>query len=226
MTLIIDVSCRGVDQTRRLQLEEGEEIVVGRDNSELILRKDQTLSRRHFALRYANGSITVKHLSKTNPTLMASEGSSEFQRISETQIESRTCRIIAGHHRFVATLESYESATISGDINEIWSDFEEQDEVQEVEQAKIKPPVLDSENNKTVEQIEKPVFTWDDSVDEQMESPTIVDVEVKPRKPEETLPKGPTSLPKDIPAPNPRSEPIEPPKKVEQPDSFPDDFFD
>jgi len=231
VTLIIDVSCRGVDETRRLKLEDGEELLVGRDSSELVLRKDQTLSRRHFVLRYSNGSITIEHLSRTNPTLMAAEGSGEFQRIRETQTESRTCRIIAGSHRFVATLESYESATISGDISEIWSDFEEPGEV-DLEQSEVKLPVPEPINDH-LGQPEKPVFTWDDSVDEHTEAPTIIDAEVKPkpRKPEEAMPKGPIPSPVEdaappAPAPKPQKRPAERTIEIEEQESFPDDFFD
>ena len=200
MTLIIDVTCRGVDETRRLQLEEGEELVVGRDNRDVVLRKDQTLSRQHFSVRYSNSSIIVKHLSKTNPTLMAPDGSSEFERITETQTEFRTCRIIAGSHRFVATLESLESATISGDISEIWSDLAEKDD-EVVENVKlpmvenVKLPIEDPGID-PAEQSEKPVFTWDDSIDEYLDSPTIVDHQRKPKDSasnKDSSPKRPTS---------------------------------
>lgn len=230
MTLIIDVSCRGVDETRRLQLEEGEEILVGRENRDVVLRKDQTLSRQHFLLRNSNSSIVVKHLSKTNPTLMAPEGSSEFLRVTETQTEFRTCRIIAGSHRFVATLESLDSATISGGSNGIWSDFEEEDggEVGEVDATSNKIP-LPSPLVDSGEQSEKPVFTWDDSVDEYSESPTIVergDESVKSRDVQPTIPIPPPR--KEAPAQKPAKPAVEQAKdsKQQDSDSYPDDFFD
>lgn len=236
MTLIIDVSCRGVDETRRLQLEEGEEILVGRDNRDVVLCKDQTLSRKHFLLRYSDRSIVVKHLSRTNPTLMAPDGSSDFRRITELKTEFKACRIIAGSHRFVATLECLESATISGDVNEIWSDFDDEVEVEEVNVASGNDANLETLVD-LEERFGKPVFTWDDSVDENSEPPNIVEREEKPLKSRDVRPKGPVPEPladplepepqKNVPAPKPqREEPVKRAKDENQTDAFTDDFFD
>lgn len=130
MTLVIDVSCKGSSSGQRILLEDGETLNVGRANESLDLVADPRLSRKHFILRYCNREIEITHLSRTNPTLVASEGSTDFTEVNGKQVEASGCRIIAGSHRFVAVVEAPDSIiepTLSGeDQAEIWSDVDSQ----------------------------------------------------------------------------------------------------
>jgi hypothetical protein len=225
MTLIIEISCRGISGTRRLELEAGQEIVVGRDNTDLLLTKDQTLSRQHFRLSYFENSITVEHLSRTNPTLVASEGSSDFKKVVDSTCELRACRIIAGSHRFVAAVETPDSATISGHSHEIWSDVDESsvsaiafgNEItasqpdgvtrQNDEMQRSKKPLREP-----VPTEEKPVFSWDDSVRENIEPPAIAEPRTRPHEIAESA-----EAPPNRPGKMPREEHAKPQPK--QPDN-------
>lgn len=133
MTLVIDVSCKGSSQARRFVLQDRQSLEVGRSNEELKLVSDARLSRKHFSVRYEGGRIEVTHHSRTNPTLIAVEGSSDFQKVRGSQWEDRNCRLIAGSHRFVLTIEKPDSViapTLSGEENsDFWSDVDEQEPV-------------------------------------------------------------------------------------------------
>jgi predicted component of type VI protein secretion system len=135
MTLIIEVSCTSSGDTKRFVLEDGQSLEVGRSNEELHLFNDPRLSRRHFEVRYADGQITIKHLSRTNPTLVASDGSTDFQKVEGKRSEMGGCRIIAGSHRFVLMVEKADSVlenTMSGgEPSDLWSDVEDVHEVQD-----------------------------------------------------------------------------------------------
>ena len=128
MTLVIDISCKGASSGQRILLEDGDTLNVGRANESLDLVADPRLSRKHFILRYCHREIEITHLSRTNPTLVASEGSADFVEVNGKQIEPKGCRIIAGSHRFVAVVEAPDSIiepTLSGeDQAEIWSDVD------------------------------------------------------------------------------------------------------
>ena len=130
MTLVVDVSCRGSSDTRRFLLADGEELVIGRANEELNLHRDQRLSRKHFILKYANRSIEVTHLSKTNPTMVATADSGEFHRVAGKHVETHSCRIIAGSHRFVAVVEAADSVIDPAPSSEMtmntWSDVDDE----------------------------------------------------------------------------------------------------
>ena len=126
MTLVIDITCKGSSVGQRVLLEDGETLNVGRANETLKLSADPRLSRQHFEIRYCNREIEITHLSKTNPTLVASEGSPDFVEVNAKQVEPRGCRIIAGSHRFVAVVEAPDSVIEPASSNEdqakIWSD--------------------------------------------------------------------------------------------------------
>jgi len=207
MTLMVDVYCKGVKASRRVELAEGEELVVGRENEGLLLKKDQTLSRRHFILSHAGNAILIKHLSQTNPTMLATESSKDFKRVQGTQQALGTCRIIAGLHRFEATVEAHTSATVSGS-SDSW--IEQDESVFEFKGSDKKLPTSDpvkkrdNEDSTTKEKVafsEKATFTFDDSAVVELErpplreSPTIVqrDSETKPplskRRQEEPTPR-------------------------------------
>lgn len=109
MTLIVDISYQKSDKSRRIVLEDRDELLVGRLNDQVLLTADPRMSRRHFLIRHADGEIQLEHLSKTNPTLLASENSSDFRPISGQQTQLHSCRIIAGFHRFVLTIERAET---------------------------------------------------------------------------------------------------------------------
>ena len=104
MTLIIDVSCSGASNTGRIKLKTGDTFLVGRSNTDSSLIADARLSRKHFSIHYADDHIEITHLSKTNPTLVASEGSSNFAKVRDVIVERNSCRIIAGSHRFILTV--------------------------------------------------------------------------------------------------------------------------
>lgn len=157
MTLVIDVSCKGTARSRRFVLQEGQNLEVGRANEDLNLANDPRLSRRHFLIEYSDREITVTHLSRTNPTLVASEGTADFQEVDGMRIERLGCRIIAGSHRFVATVEAPESEispTLDGqEFAEQWSDVD--DAESDFQQPAVElPPEEDDED--LVEQ--QPVF--------------------------------------------------------------------
>ena len=126
MTLVVDVTCKGSDRSRRFVLEDGQELEIGRANEDLNLAADPRLSRQHFILRYLDRQIEIRHLSRTNPTMVASEGSADFKQVEGARIEENSCRIIAGSHRIVAALEEPDSViapTLSGEEHaEQWSD--------------------------------------------------------------------------------------------------------
>lgn len=128
MTLVIEVSCTSSRDTKRLELEDGKSLEIGRSNEELHLFNDARLSRRHFEIRYADGKIEITHLSRTNPTLVASDGSTEFKKVEGTRTENGSCRIIAGSHRFVLIVEKTDSVleqTMSGgEPHGFWSDVD------------------------------------------------------------------------------------------------------
>ena len=104
MTLIIDVSCSGASNTGRIKLKPGDTFLVGRSNTDSSLIADARLSRKHFSIHYADDHIEITHLSRTNPTLVASEGSSNFAKVRDVIVERQSCRIIAGSHRFILTV--------------------------------------------------------------------------------------------------------------------------
>jgi hypothetical protein len=132
MTLVIDVSCKGSSQTKRFVLNDNDVMHIGRSNEELNLASDPRLSRKHFIVRYDDGSVEIEHLSSTNPTLLAPEGSADFKKVNGTHLERASCRIIAGSHRFVLTVEKPDSvieATLSdADHSDFWSDVDDDDQ--------------------------------------------------------------------------------------------------
>ena len=132
MTLVLDITCKGSSEGQRVLLEDGDTLEVGRANETLNLSADPRLSRKHFILRYVNREIEITHLSRTNPTLVASEGSSDFVEVTGRQVESRECRIIAGSHRFVVVVEGRETVIepmLSGEAQaEIWSDVDSEEQ--------------------------------------------------------------------------------------------------
>ena len=132
MTLVIDITCKGSSDGQRVLLEDGDTLKVGRANESLGLNVDPRLSRKHFVLTYCNREIEITHLSQTNPTLVASDGSADFREVAGKQVEQSGCRIIAGSHRFVAVVEAPDSIiepTLSGeDQAEIWSDVDSEDQ--------------------------------------------------------------------------------------------------
>lgn len=129
MTLVIDVSCKGIEGSRRISLEDNETLEIGRANDELELSKDRRLSRRHFLISFKNGEIELSHLSKTNPTLVAPIGKGEFTKLRGKLTLTDNCRIMAGSHRFILTLESFDSVfspTLSSpSLEHIWFDMED-----------------------------------------------------------------------------------------------------
>ena len=108
MTLVVDVTCKGSDRSRRFVLEDGQELEIGRANEDLNLAADPRLSRQHFILRYLDRQIEIRHLSRTNPTMVASRGC-KFTQVNGTRTEEDSCRIIAGSHQIVLTLEEPDS---------------------------------------------------------------------------------------------------------------------
>lgn len=243
MKLIVDISCRGVEETLRAYLEEGQELVVGRENKDILLQEDRTLSRRHFSLRFSGDMIEVSHHSSTNPTLISDFETNSFRQVRGTDTERESCRIIAGKHRFVASLESFESATVSGDINEIWSDYADDEDLsgsldsfEIAPQAQLRSPELTAreipEPAYGKQGSEKPVFTWDDEATTSKKPKPKTTVTPKPalgssepkRSKEDMLPSETIKQP-------PRSngdrkvKPDKPPARLKD-DSFSDDFFD
>ena len=127
MSLIVNVSCKGSTQSRRFVLDEKDVLEVGRGNDDLNLVVDPRLSRKHFEIRYVDQKIEIKHLSKTNPTMVARHGTSDFKKVQEVRVEEDACRIIAGSHRFVLTVEKPDSAvdkTMDVDHSDFWSDVD------------------------------------------------------------------------------------------------------
>lgn len=127
MTLIIEVTCTSARGSKRFVLHEGETLEIGRSNEELNLLTDARLSRRHFTVGLIHGQIEINHLSKTNPTLVASDGSGDFRKVGNTRTESGGCRVIAGSHRFVMVVEKAESVleqTMTGEQSDFWSDVD------------------------------------------------------------------------------------------------------
>ncbi|MFK7767218.1 MAG: FHA domain-containing protein [Mariniblastus sp.] len=128
MTLVINVSCKGSAETKRFVLDENDHLDVGRGNEDLNLVVDPRLSRRHFIIRYVDNKIEIEHLSKTNPTIVASDGTGDFQKVKNVRVEEDACRIIAGSHRFVLTVEKPDSCidkTIDVDQSDFWSDVDD-----------------------------------------------------------------------------------------------------
>ena len=109
MKLNIEVSCTSSRQKKHFALEDGMSVEVGRSHEDLHVASDPRLSRRHFRIRHADGQIEITHLSRTNPTLVASEGSKDFKKVTDTRTETGGCRIIAGSHRFVLMIEKAET---------------------------------------------------------------------------------------------------------------------
>ena len=231
MTLVIDISCKGASSCQRILLEDGDALCVGRANETLDLVSDPRLSRKHFNLRYSNREIEITHLSRTNPTLVAGEGSADFIEINGKQVESSSCRIIAGSHRFVVTLEAPDSViapTLSGENNaENWSDVDAESDanpfLDSVEESNKEPAVLDtpsaqatmpSQNSNPVKPSEpnKPVFLLDD---DPISDTPISDTPATPKSPTTKSP--PTNPPSAPDAPKPDEKIIFP---------LEDDFFD
>lgn len=231
MTLVIDVTCRGNSYSRRLILEDGDELEVGRANEELKLTPDPQLSRRHFILKYANRQIEITHLSRTNPTLIADDGSADFQPINGRHVAVGGCRVIAGSHRFVAVVEAPDSVispTLSGDANaQIWSDVDDE----EPSSHPLNDPFDDSVHNPISPSNPEPhrapasdssgpaFFNMDDSVEDKFGAAT---------KPNKSVPSERESRPTEPTAD--RRPPAEP-EKIHEPEKkivFPldEDFFD
>ncbi|MEL7498547.1 MAG: FHA domain-containing protein [Planctomycetota bacterium] len=163
MTLIVDISFQKSDRSQRVVLEVDDELVVGRLNKKTLLSPDPRLSRRHFIIRHVDGGIELEHLSKTNPTLVASENSSDFQPIRSSENLFQSCRIIAGFHRFVLTLERADTQEHSS-IPEFgaagsWTDVDDDDE------APAAPPRPIPAKRATKPNSEAR-FRFDDSLDE------------------------------------------------------------
>jgi hypothetical protein len=183
-------------------LEDEQTLEVGRANEKLRLASDPRLSRKHFVIRYKDRQIEITHLSRTNPTLVAVEDSPEFEPVQGKQIEERSCRIIAGSHRFVAVVEAPDSIiepTLSGeDHDEIWSDVDaEPDPLSDSFDEPLSDPskpvdsaratlaganVPKSPPPSPAPQSSKPVFSLDDSIDERVEKPPKVAEKPSPRK--------------------------------------------
>ena len=202
MTLVIDISCKGASSGQRILLEDGEALCVGRANESLDLVADPRLSRKHFNLRYSNREIEITHLSRTNPTLVASEGSADFIEINGKQVESSGCRIIAGSHRFVVVVEAPDSIiapTLSGEDNaEIWSDvdaesddspfFDSSEEpneppvVPDMPSAQATMPSQGGSPSKPPEP-SKPVFSLDDATPQSPATPLDSSTQAPPTPP-------------------------------------------
>ena len=114
MSLVINISCTGSDETKRVVLNDGETLKIGRTNHEATLVVDPRLSRKHFMIRFIDGLIEITHLSHTNPTLVAAQGSSDFQKVKGERSESGGCRIMAGSHRFILTVSQPDSVDPMG----------------------------------------------------------------------------------------------------------------
>lgn len=246
MTLVIDVTCRGNSYSRRLILEDGDQMEIGRANEELNLTPDPQLSRRHFVLKYSNRQIEVTHLSRTNPTLIADEGSADFQPVNGRQVASGGCRIIAGSHRFVAVIEAPDSVispTLSGDENaQIWSDVDEEDSVaQPFDDSFCDPTPASKPDPHRAAQSDSSgaaFFNLDDSVEEQFGASTKADDatpsrwESRPTEPAAEHRSQAEPEPENDSSPLPASNRAEPkPQEKSEPNKkivFPldDDFFD
>jgi len=137
MSLVVNISCTGSNKTKRVVLNDGDTLNVGRTNHEATLVVDARLSRKHFTIRYVDGRIEITHLSHTNPTLVAAQNSSDFQKVKGVRTESNGCRIMAGSHRFILTVSKPDSVPPVGfsddfDAHEVpegshdhfWSDVE------------------------------------------------------------------------------------------------------
>ena len=109
MSLIVNISCTGSNETKRVVLNDGDALNVGRTNHEATLVVDARLSRKHFTIRYVDGRIEITHVSHTNPTLVAAQGSSDFQKVQGVRTESNGCRIMAGSHRFILNVSTPDS---------------------------------------------------------------------------------------------------------------------
>lgn len=122
MTLVIEISCTGSNKAKRMVLKNGESLEIGRSNSDASLVVDARLSRKHFAIRFIDGQIEVTHISQTNPTMVAPQGSSDFAKIKGIHCEPDGCRIIAGSHRFVLTVAKPESVALMGFSDDLSTD--------------------------------------------------------------------------------------------------------
>ena len=129
MTVIIDISFKKSDRSKRVVLEEGQDLVIGRSNEDVLMTSDPRLSRKHFRISHQAGCIELEHLSRTNPTLVAAENSSDFQKLRGSESYQTSCRIIAGFHRFVVTLETAETLEHSPmpefNVASSWSDMDD-----------------------------------------------------------------------------------------------------
>lgn len=166
MTLIVDISFQKSDKSQRIVLNENDELIVGRQNEKTLLSADPRLSRRHFSIRLRGGEILIEHLSKTNPTLLAPEDSSDFQPIRGQQKLSQSCRIIAGFHRFILTLEGAQTTAQSpmGDLSGAgWGDIDDDDS----DVATINhPPQAAPVTRRTDPDSGRAPFRFDDSLDD------------------------------------------------------------
>jgi hypothetical protein len=119
MSLVIDISCTGSRTRKQIVLNDGETLHVGRTNSQASLMVDALLSRKHFDIRFVDGRIEITHLSTTNPTLVASQGSDDFQKVKNSRLETGGCRIIAGSHRFLLTVTQHDLESSVGSSEEL-----------------------------------------------------------------------------------------------------------
>lgn len=113
MTLHIEVGKKGSQSTEKIELQNGQEITIGRDQPQF--SGDPRLSRVHFSILFKDNQIVVQHLSKTNPTYVSATESERFEPIAGQYIEQSSCRIAAGDHRFTLTVSepTYSSFGIS-----------------------------------------------------------------------------------------------------------------
>ena len=248
MTLVIDITCKGSSAGQRVLLEDGDTLNVGRANETLGLGADPRLSRKHFILRYCNREIEITHLSKTNPTLVAGEGSTDFAEVTGKQVEPHGCRIIAGSHRFVALVEAPDSIiepTLSGeDQAEIWSDVDSEDAGNQFffdsfpeQEKEVHPPEAALAHPTMPNAVTKPIpasaVTQADSVEPKaMPGKSAISSEDSDRKPPANSDDPRCTEPKSPPAPKSPDKPA-PSKapdlaKTDKKIFFPieDDFFD
>ncbi len=160
MTVIVDVSLAKSSKRRRVVLDDNDELLVGRQNEDVLLGPDQRLSRRHFSLRHVDGQVEIKHLSRTNPTLVAPDQSSDFQPVDDIRVEYDNCRIIAGSHRFVLTLEKAETLE-----QEMIPDIDPQSSWSDVDDSHHHPAPGNSLRETRPDTGPAP-FSFDDSLDE------------------------------------------------------------
>ena len=164
MTLIVDISFQKSDKSQRIVLNENDELIVGRQNERTLLSADPRLSRRHFSIRLRGGEILIEHLSKTNPTLLAPEDSSDFQPIRGRQKLAKSCRIIAGFHRFILTLEgAHSTAPTPGDLaGSGWGDVDDDRDASTPQRSAKSVPVT----RRTDPDAGRAPFRFDDSLDD------------------------------------------------------------